>query len=78
MRKPQLFAPENHPARSICGIKLAHNLAHKNVQNVQLKQWMLCCALNGSFIKLFSGGLRVALGLQIDHPTEDHRTVVPR
>jgi hypothetical protein len=40
MRKPQLFAPENHPARSICGIKLAHNLAHKNVQNVQLKQWM--------------------------------------
>jgi len=29
MRKPQLFAPENHPARSICGIKLAHNLAHK-------------------------------------------------
>ena len=38
MRKPQLFAPENHPARSICGIKLAH----KNVQNVQLKQWMQC------------------------------------
>ena len=40
MRKPHLFAPENHPARSIRGIKLAHNLVHKNVQNVQLKQWM--------------------------------------
>jgi len=38
MRKPQLFAPDNHPARLICGIELAHNLAHKNVQNVQLKQ----------------------------------------
>ena len=38
MRKPQLFAPENHPARSICGIKLAH----KKVQNEQLKQWMQC------------------------------------
>ena len=42
MRKPQLFAPENHPARSICGIKLAHNLAHKKVQDEQLKQWMQC------------------------------------
>jgi len=50
MRKPQLFAPENHPARSICDKKLAHNLAHKNVQNVQLKQWMQCEFFRGNLV----------------------------
>ena len=50
MRKPQLFAPENHPARSICGIKLAHNLAHKKVQNEQWMQRMHCENFSGNLV----------------------------